>query len=471
MRRGTVTEPATGERPSAGSEKAVALPPLGRRLVGGGLWALAGKATLLVMGLVTSALLTRLLPPTAVGVYFLVVTVVTISAMVARLGLEKSVLQLVAESLGRQAPGKARAVVRRTFLLATVGGVAVAGLYWGGLGSWVAAAIFHSPSMGRATVLSAVWILLLTFQVLVGETFRGFHDIKRATLYGGTITAVLTGLFLAAAWLWRGSADLTLAILLSLAATLLSAVWGGGSLLRRVRSVGAAGGAVPAWREVIIGAAPLLVSNLTLYVLARAGLWIVGAYLSEGDVALYGAASRVALLVSTSLVIAAQVLPPVIGELWVKGEHARLQRVLRFAAGAATLPSIAMVVVCMLMGGPILGLIFGRFYGAGAGVLAVLAAAQLVNVWVGACGYTLIMSGRQRELMWGSVAAAAIAVGGGLLAVGRFGIIGVAWATAVAIAAQQVYMLVAARLLCGVWTHARFRGLSRTMVELLCSMQ
>ena len=123
------------------------------------------------------------------------------------------------------------------------------------------------------------------------------------------------------------------------------------------------------------------------------------------------------------------------------------------------LPSAATLIAFLLLGSPILGLAFGDFYRDAWPVLAILSIGQLVNVWVGSCGYLLVMTGHQRDMMRISTISCAVSTVGGLLAVREYGLVGVAIATAMGMIVQQTLMLLMARKRCGVWTHASPRFL------------
>lgn len=495
------------------------LPPLKTRLVGGGIWAFAGKAVVLGAGLVNSALLTRILEPDAVGAYFLAVTVVTVAAMVGVIGLDKSVLQHVAESLARGWQGRARRVVSKSFLLGALATALTVTVMWSGAGSWLATEVFDSAGLAGIVGLVGVWVAVLANEKLLGETFRGFHDIPGATLFGGTVNKMLIAAFLAVLWIVAEQATLDTVVSLVIAAGATSGVAGWIVLRRKLARLGGSGGRAEPAREgrpaapgsgvpgealeetvagapaaaaepgggtaahrpgqrsaadaaepggdgpslavtaLLVGALPLLVAAVTQYALAQAGFWIIGGYLEEADVALFGTAMRAATLVAISLAIANKVLPPIIGEFYAQEKRERLQRLLRMATGVVMLPSLVLFAAFVFFGGPILSLVFGEFYGAGATVLAILAVGQLMNVWVGPAGYTLIMSGHQRDLMWISMFTATVAIVGGLLVVRPFGIEGVAAATTGAVSLQQVLMLTGARIRCGIWTHASFSRL------------
>jgi O-antigen/teichoic acid export membrane protein len=83
-----------------------------------------------------------------------------------------------------------------------------------------------------------------------------------------------------------------------------------------------------------------------------------------------------------------------------------------------------------------------------------LSVGKLVNVWTGSCGMTLIMTGHQTPLMRITIVTSVLTVIGAILAVGRFGMVGVAAVVSGGTVAQNLAMWLAARSYCGLWTHA-----------------
>lgn len=406
------------------------------------------------MGLVTSALLARLLSPAEMGMYFLTFSIVTVAALAARLGLDKTVVKLIAGSLGLERPAQARQALRPVFLLATFSAAIVGGVYWLLVGEWLAEDVFRSPLMAGVTGLTSVWIAILTFRILLAECFRGFHDIRLATLFGGMTTAVLSAIAFGILWVVRGDASLHTGIAFSVAAagtSVILAVW---LLFKKVRLVPGKGGVAIPLKSILHDSWPFLISNLTAVAITQADLWIIGAFREEQDVAIYGAAARLVLLVNVSIMIANQVLPPIISELHVQGKKEQLERVLQGTATLTAIPAMIVLLALVGFGGPILALVFSGFYRAGASILLLLALARVVAVLVGSCEYVLMMTGHQRTMMAISMLTGTITVVGALAVVDAMGPLGVALVAAGAIIIQQLLMLFFAHKLAGVWTYA-----------------
>jgi Na+-driven multidrug efflux pump len=60
------------------------------------------------------------------------------------------------------------------------------------------------------------------------------------------------------------------------------------------------------------------------------------------------------------LLIVNLVLPPIVAEMYAQGQRGRLERTLRTFSTLAGIPSLLVLLVFMLLGGSILGLVYGE---------------------------------------------------------------------------------------------------------------
>jgi len=425
---------------------------LKQRLLAGGFWVLVGKGITATANVATQALLTRLLVRSEYGSYVIVLNLVTVAAMAAQAGLHQAVVRLIGEALGTSRPERARAAVARVFRYCAVGiAVVCGGLFLGG-GAWLARHVYHEPLLLASMGGIVLWVAFLAYQVLSSETFRGLQDLRAATLYGGVITGTLTVAALLGFYVLRGTTTFSEVVTVSAVATGASMLLGLVALRRRVATL-PGGGALPT-RDVFSVSVPLWITSLTTFALTRFDVLILGAFIPNEQVALYGAAATLVSMVTTTLILVNLVVPPFIAELHARGEKQKLERVLRSMATLAGLPSFLVLAAFLFFGGPILGLVYPESYRDGASVLAILSVGRLVNVWTGSCGYTLAMTGHQRTQMWITVASSIAVVAASLLVVQRFGMLGVATVGSAGMAGQNVAMWLAARYHTGIWTHA-----------------
>lgn len=437
------------------------------KLLKGGAWAFAGKVVTAFTGLGVNALLARLLTPEEFGAYFLTFSLVSLAAIGAQLGLTQAVVRLVAESMGTERQARARMAVLLTLRLTGAGVILMACVLVFGGGAWVANNLFHSELMAQVMGLVAVWVVLIAFQQLMAEVFRGFHDIRLATMFGGLVTGLLAMLMFLGLWLLQGFSDLSQVITLMLVAAFSSVAFSSLLLWKKLASFPDASDDKIGATEIVHIAWPLWVTSMTLFVLIQVGLWIMGIYRTPEEVAVYGAAARTVALVTMPLLIVNAVVPPLIAEMYAQGKIKELEKVLRLVATLTGLPSLITLGVFVFFGDSILSLFFGEYYQAGATVLAILSLGQLANVWAGSCGLTLMLTGHQSTMMLISIVCGAFTATLAWFLVVKYGGVGVATAGAVGMLLQNLLMLAFARKKVGVWTHVGILFLFRRVKGIL----
>jgi O-antigen/teichoic acid export membrane protein len=187
--------------------------------------------------------------------------------------------------------------------------------------------------------------------------------------------------------------------------------------------------------------------------MAHSSLWIVASFLSDEEVAVFGVVTRLVLLTGIALSVVNSVIPPLISKLSVHNQKDKLEKTLRLTASIAAIPAFIILLLFMVFGNYVLSSVFGVFYGQGAIILAILSFAQMVYVFVGSCGYVLVMNGFRKTMMFVSMGSMVLAVFLGISLVKLYGIFGVAIASALALIIQQLLLLYFARRNCQLWTH------------------
>jgi len=403
---------------------------LKRRLLSAGFWALIGKAGILLNGVLINVLLARLLSPQDMGAYFVAFNIVSFGGVVGTLGLNQAVVRFVAESIGLNQPERARKVIFMVLKTVTIGALVIGSTYFF-LGGFIGAKLFKSPALFSVTRLIAVWMVTVTLQRILSEIFRGLNDIRMASLLSGVTTGCLFVVGLILLWSVQAHAKLDAVLILAVVSGTISSIIAG--WLLRAKMVRLPHGrpiSLVKYSELLHVSTPIFVTNLIIFLLTQGDIWIVGAFLSQEQVAIYGAASRLAVLLSMPLGIVYGAIQPTIAELFFQKKNKELERVLRTTATLAGIPLFLTLIAFLFFGEQILGFIYGDFYRKGAIVLSVLCIGHMVNVWAGTCGLLLNMTGHHNpatRITFFSVLLAAII---SLAVVNNYGVIGVAAATA-----------------------------------------
>src|SRR5829696_7036346 len=459
--------------------RAASMQLLKRRLLRGGGWAFGGKMLVAFTGLASSALLARLLTPQALGTYFLAFSILNVGTSLGALGLTGTVVRLVAQGMGLNLFGRVRRVISVVLGVGTLGALSV-GLAYLLFGDDLAKAIFNAPALAAITGLVAGWIMVGTLQSLLGETFRGFHDIRLASLLGGqgqvgggatgvvTLALLTASLFLL--WLVNGQATLATVVLLAICSGAVSTLVAGWLLRRRVTGLppqtsdseeGRKANPKAVLGEVLSISWPLLIVTLVMMVRTNGDIWTLGAFLPQGELALYGAANRLVSVVTMPMAIVTAVAPPLIAEMYAQGRREDLENALRNMATLTGIPALLASMGCIFLAGPILGLVYGNYYREGAVVLALLSIGLLASVCAGSCGIVLAFTGHQKTQMVITIATSVVTLIAMLATAKPYGIAGVAMSKMAGQVLQNGIVLLVVKRRTGMWTHVRLKGISQ----------
>jgi len=432
------------------------------------LWALAGRGVGIVAAFALNAIAARLLSPGDFGAYLLAVTIAFAAAHVAELGVPEIATRLVAEADATGRSGRTAALIRRCGALVAVGSTLTGLALLTPPVRAALAALLPVAQLDIALPAIVIMVVVRTLATLTAEVFRGLGDVRLATLLDGTLGSALASV-LCLLLLRAGTTSLRDVLLLTAVAGIAPALIGAALLAVRVRASESGQQAHDATlRELLVPAAPNLVNRVALYTLSQLDLWVVAVLLTTADAGLYGSALRSVLLVSTPLLVVHQIMPAVIAGHHALGRARELERLLRTAATVAGVPALAVLLVLVVAGGPILDLAFGAFYRAAAPVLAVLALGRALVALAGPCGTVLLMTGRQRVLMRVSLVTVGVTLPLMLLGGAAFGPVGVAAASSAGAVAQASWLWWLARRELGISTHMRldlgWRGRARTVL-------
>jgi O-antigen/teichoic acid export membrane protein len=394
------------------------------RLLHGGFWAVGARGVGILSALAVNALLARLLSPADMGNYFLTMSVAGLAAIVAQFGMPSAVVRFVAEAMGTGRAGRARSAVMHALLITAAGGILAGLLYFALLGGWVSNGLFHAPGMAQVIGLTALIMAGLALQGVLCEVFRGFHDIRLASLLGTTSTSLFSACIFALLWLSQGHADLSQTLQLSLAAMVLTFVLSFILLGRRMHGLDGDGDI--GMREMAMTGAPLCVAAVTVFAATQGDLWVVGAMLPGEDAAVYGAVLRLLALVTVTHGIVVAVTQSTIAELFGQDRRFEMQAVVQGGAFWACLVSGVVLLLYVLFGGTVLKIVFGGSYTTGYTPLLLLSVGQFVGMLFGPAGMLMIMTGYQTPQMWIVVGSTLLGLALAILLVGPFGLAGVA---------------------------------------------
>lgn len=381
------------------------------------------------LGFLSHFLFARLLGPIEYGVFLLSLALFSFARLLADLGLRSGVLRDSAAAEGRGDHKMVRGTILGGALLAVGASLLAAGCLFVMRG-W-AASSFKAPDLGWLLPLFA---LSLPFAAAGAIFISGLQALRRMEALS-TLQYMLDPLLRIVTFIglfflgWRLFAVGAAHLLASFAIALFAFLWLSSSvpLLSRPRLTHFHIGPLLAF------SLPLLMSNVVGFILQWADSLFLGYYMTVRDVGVYGAAGRLAGLGGMFLLAISTIFAPKIYSLYGKGELPEVGRLYQHSTRWVLMCFLPLFFYTVLNAEPLLAL-FGPEFAKGSAALIILAAAYLVMTGTGPAGDVVLMTGRSKAILYASAASGALGLGLNFYLIPRFGLIGAALATGLAIA-------------------------------------
>lgn len=362
--------------------------------------------------------LARILGAEQTGIYYLALTVTTLSATVATLGLGSVLLRHTAASVARDDWGSVDQAARKGTQFAFLCSIGLTVLL-ASTAPFLSEVVLGKAELATPLRWMALAIIPQTQLVLHVQLLRGLKKIALSQFLRNIDLPVLTMVFLVALGGTYGVSGAVWSYSLAcfIAAALAVLMW------RRIPRPASPGpGDVRLW-EMLSRGFPVLQSELLL--INTVTILMLGAMSTPAAVAIFAAATRTAKPMRFVLTAVNSIAGPKFAAMHGLAEGKALGRTARGSALLMTIVASPMLLVLILFPGWIMGL-FGSEFAAGAGVLRVLAIAQFIAMITGSIGSLLIMSGNERLLRNNSAAAFVVAILLNLILIPEFGAMGAA---------------------------------------------
>jgi O-antigen/teichoic acid export membrane protein len=396
------------------------------------------------------------------GTFSLAVSVATIAALVAQLGLPHSLLRRASAALIKGDNVEARHEILSALMVGTVSAAVVAALFASPLGTSVLDSVFTKTALASIATLVGLRAGLRVLEQIVPEVLRAFRDYAKVVVFDGLLMNLLLVSSLAVVWAAASGATTSLETVMIVfvavpAVTLVPALV---AIARKLRGTRGAGFAL---RNPVEPA--MWVSTIGRMIIAQLDLILIGILGTSDEVALYAAPFRLVLLIGLPLLAVNQVVTPLIAGWYARGMRRRLEQTVRGTAGLAFLAACALALVFVVGGRFILSTLFGSFYTDAYTVLLILSIGQVLQTAAGSCGFAMMMTGHHRPYAVVLGVSTAVTVGLDVLLYDVMGIEGIALATAGMLVLQNFVLVLFVRRLAGFTTFADPRAAVREARE------
>ncbi len=383
------------------------------------------------LGFAFNVVLARVLGADGLGVYNLALTFALIASVVGRMGMDAAMLKFAATSYAAADRERLISVHRIGMGTALLGcGVVAASTF--SAADWLASAVYADPALAQPLRLMSLALVPFALLNLYAELLKaGQHQALSSLIQGAALPLVNLLLLLVFADHLKDAGS---ACAMYLAASLLvcaaSHVLWRRTLAARDRSTN---GPIK-FRELFSTALPMYGAAVADVVMTFAEILILGMFVTAGEVGIYTAAARTALLTRFLLLANSAVAAPRFAALHAAKDAEGVARLAVRSTLLTTFSSVPLLLIFMVFPTQILSL-FGPEFEAGAQVLIILTIGQFVNAATGPVGYLLNMSGHHRIEGHIAIAGALMAVVLCFALIPFWGILGAAAANAIATAA------------------------------------
>jgi O-antigen/teichoic acid export membrane protein len=376
-------------------------------------------------------LLARSLGAGGYGLYVLAISAATLFSGISLLGLDDAMTRYVAiASSRRDAPA-----VRGTIQVGLVGATATGFLFGAVLylgADPIATSLFHEPELARLLKLVALAVPFLSVSNVLAGTARGFRRMDIAALAENVVQSVVRLGLLTALFLVTGLSTATAVVVFGIsdvAATFTMVM-----LLGRHFPLAPSGQPVR-WdvKGVFRFALPLWFSGMLRRFRGNLVALLLGATGPAANVGIFAVVNKINLVGHVWVLSIFMAVKPTMAQLHDRGDRAELARVYTSTTRWTLSLGLPFVIAMVLYREPILAT-FGTSFTAGSLALVILAMAELANAGTGTCQSMIDMTGHTRLKVANAVLWTGLLIGSSSVLIPRWGVVGAATASLIAIA-------------------------------------
>ena len=379
--------------------------------------------------------LARVLGVQGSGVYFLAFSAVSAATVIARCGMDNTLLRFVAVGAATNDWVAINGIVKKSLIL--VSSIAlVLTMVIVILADWAALTIFNKPELGSVLRIMALSIFPFSLLMLFAEMLRALKLVLGSQVIQGLLVPIINLLMLYAlvAMLGLLAAPISYFISTAIAALL------GWFLWRKVTARTSSVAGDFSWKKIFDSCIPLYgIALLNEGFIKSFPYLLLGMFSTSVDVGIFGAAMRTSVLVGLMLVVVNIMVAPKMAELYQKKQYESLRELMRKSTLLMVLAAFPILFIFITFPSFVMSF-FGESFRSGASVLMILAVGQAVNVICGPVGYFLIMTGQEKIMRKIAIISALVLAVGAIILIPQYGAMGAALASALTLITFNLIM-------------------------------
>lgn len=412
----------------------------------------AGSAAIVGVGTVAgnfvkyggTFLIQRGFGPGPYGLYSLCLSIVTLVSSIFNLGMDDAMIRYIAVYRGKKQPHLLRGLTIFCTVLAGGAGIlgAIAVLF---LAPYIAN-IKHSPGAVLFLQMMVPFIPLTCMQVVWSAGLQGFKAFKWRVITQRIIIPSVMFVLLAVVVLFFRFLFLNGVIIALLISTAVGAIVSLYFFFKTLRRVQVGNEEQYELREWLGFATPNFLTSVVDTVLESTDTLLLAFFaVSNVAIGLYSAAIRISIFIAVPLQSMNVMFTPTIAELYAKGDIEKLSAMFKIVTKWTITFSLPIFWIATLFAKSLLDLP-SKGFGSAWPLLVAFSIGAIVNAGTGSVGYMLLMTGHQKLSFLNSLTAVVVNVILGVLLTPRYGAMGTAIATGLAIAVVNLMRLLQVRI-------------------------
>jgi O-antigen/teichoic acid export membrane protein len=392
----------------------------------GSVFAIVAQVLSALLAMVASVIVARVYGAGAVGVLAVINAFLMLVTIFTVLGTSTAILRLIPEHVARFSFTSAFRVYRKTeYLVAAVSLVTGALFFFAA--DFVAGSVFSKPRLSFLFAVAAVFVVFRSLMQLNTSAVRGLRLIKTFAFMQVLPSLAFLVALVSVVWLRSDPNAPVYAQLVAYAATALVGTWIMDRAFRHRMKPGDMVERMPL-REIAAVSLPMLMTASMQFFIGQTGVVMLGMFRSEAEVGYYSVAVRLALLTAFVLTAINSMAASKFSELYHTDRMDELLGAAKKATKMVFWTTIPILLALVVLGEPILKLLYGGEFTVAYLAMVLLVAGQFVNSISGSTGIFLNMTGHQTAFRNIMFFAAILNVSLNWLLIPRFGINGAAFA-------------------------------------------
>ncbi len=368
--------------------------------------ALALRILAILTGYLYTFLITRFFGARAMGIFALCLTLLQISSVLGRFGLDMASIRFVAEFATKNLGGAIKDFYKKSMSIIVPLSLFVSVCVFFGAGI-IATDVFKKPHLEFYFKIASFGIFPFVLVFFHSESLRGFKKIKEYMLLQHAGIFSLSSILLTVLLVFEKKVTSSIVLeesipvsvfVLSLwfLAIVSIIIWARAlSVFQRISNNLKEKNGFLSCKEILSVSFPMLLASSLIFIMGWTDTIMLGIFSTEKVVGIYNVALRVSTGVALPLAAVNTIVAPKFAEFWGTKDMKSLEKVAKQAAKLVFWTALPIFLVLVVFPKQILSL-FGNEFKQGFFVLIILSIAQLVNVCAGSVGIFLQMTGYQK---------------------------------------------------------------------------